>query len=323
MTKIWELKDIKRVLPEVDVISAMADAFAAYSSGSAIVPPVGELLFEDPPGDLHIKYGYLKNDRWSVVKIASGFYKNPLIGLPANSGVMLIFGSRTGQLHTILLDEGHLTNVRTAAAGAYAAQLLAPKNIERIGIIGSGEQARMQLEMLHQVTPCRNVSVYARNVKKAQLYAAEMIDKGYDVEIELSAGELASKCNLIVTTTASHDVHLKADDIRPGTHITAMGSDTPEKNELDPGVLAMADTIAADSIVQCRERGEIHHALKAGAITLDQVKELGTLSAADEGGLRSDTDITIADLTGVAVQDIEISKAVMALLAAEEDRELL
>jgi len=305
-----------KVLPDINVVDAMYDAFTEYSAGNAIVPPVGELLFSDPPGDAHIKYGYLKNDRWFVIKVATGFYNNPAMGLPGNSGLMLIFDACTGMPHTVFLDEGHLTNVRTAAAGAFAAKLLAPKNVTRIGIIGSGMQARMQLEMLQNITPCRDVSIFARDASKAGKYASEMQGKGYRVSVTSSPRAVAAECNLIVTTTAAHEPFLFAKDIKPGTHITAMGSDTVEKNEIGADVLAKADLVVADSIAQCCERGEIHHALAAGAITQSNIIELGTLASA-QSCRPSEEAITIADLTGVAVQDIEICKAVMTRLTPE------
>ena len=134
---------IKSVLPGIDVIAAMEEAFSAYSAGRAVVPPVGELLLEK--GEVHIKYGYIKNEEFYVIKIASGFYENAELGISSGNGLMLLFKQETGELASILLDEGHLTNVRTAAAGAVAAKYLAPKKVHRIGIVGTGVQARLQL----------------------------------------------------------------------------------------------------------------------------------------------------------------------------------
>ena len=310
MTEVLDLPRIRKALEGVDALQAMEEAFVAYSEGRTVVPPVGELLFDAPPGDAHIKYGYIRGDRWFVIKVATGFYDNPKVNLPSNSGLMLIFDARTGLPHMVLLDEGHLTNVRTAAAGAYAAKLLAPPNVECIGVIGSGVQARMQLEYLESVTPCRKVCVFARDAEKKHTYASEMGEKSYDVIIADTPAEVAANAALIVTTTASNQPLLHAKDIRQGTHITAMGSDTPHKQELAVDILAKCDVLAVDSIAQCRERGESFHAISAGVIQEKKLAELGAL-ARREGPLRSDDAVTVADLTGVAVQDIEICKAVM------------
>ena len=146
MTTVIELEKIKSLLKEVDLVAAMTAGFRQYSNGNTVVPPVGELLFENPPGDVHIKYGYIKNDDFYVIKIASGFYENKELGIPSSQGMMLLFNQKTGQTVAVLLDEGYLTDVRTAAAGAVAAKYFAPKKIEAIGIIGTGMQAKMQLK---------------------------------------------------------------------------------------------------------------------------------------------------------------------------------
>ena len=149
--RIVSLEEIKAVLPKVDLIAEIEAGFAAYSRGDVIVPPVGEMHFDSPPGDVHIKYGYIKNDEIYVIKIASGFWQNTAYGLPNGNGMMLVFNQKTGQPVAVLQDEGYLTDVRTAVAGAVCAKFLAPKNIERIGILGTGLQAKMQLKYLDSI----------------------------------------------------------------------------------------------------------------------------------------------------------------------------
>lgn len=308
--KIMRLEEIKSILGTLDVLPAIEAGFAAYSKGDAVIPPVAEMLFDKPPGDVHIKYGYLRDDDFYVIKIASGFYDNPKLGLSSSNGLMLLFSQKTGQLQCVLLDEGHLTDVRTAAAGAVAAKYLAPPDVKRIGILGAGIQGRLQVEYLKAVTPCRAVMVWGMHQDELDLYKTEMTAKGYVVETTLHAAEVAAACNLIVTVTPSQTPLLQAGDIRPGTHITAVGSDTPEKQELDSAILDLADVVVGDSLVQCRQRGEIYRAIRSEAITPDEPVELGSIIAGQRAGRVSDTQITVADLTGVAVQDIQISKLV-------------
>jgi ornithine cyclodeaminase len=305
---------IESVLPRVDVIAAMEEAFVAYSSGLSIVPPVGELLFEDPPGDAHIKYGYIKGDDIFVIKVATGFYDNPKTGLAPNSGLMLAFDAATGFISAVLLDEGHLTNVRTAAAGAVAARHLMPPTVDAIGVLGTGLQARMQVEALGAVTPVRRVVVWGRRRDAAELCAADLSARGFETDVADTPQDVAARANLIVTATASHAPLLAAGDVRPGTHITAMGSDTETKQELDTALVARADRLVADSLAQCRERGEISHALRCGAIAPEVPVELGDVIRGRAPGRLRAQDITIADLTGVAVQDIAVTKAVLSLL---------
>lgn len=308
--KIITLDQIKEVVPKIDAVEAIKEGFIQYSNGRVVVPPVGELLFETPPGDVHIKYGYIARDNYYVVKIASGFSENPKVGLPSGDGVMLLFSQKTGELISILLDGGYLTNLRTAAAGAVVAKVFAPRNVRTIGVVGAGLQGRMQLRMLRGVVECRNVMVWGRNHEEAEQFRNDMEPLGFRIRTTIDTSELAAECNLIITATPSKVPLLSANAIRQGTHITAMGSDTPEKQELDPAILAKADVVVADSLSQCLERGEIFKAMQAGVIEHRKVVELGTVLQDTTLQRTSDTQITVADLTGVAVQDIQIAKAV-------------
>ena len=313
MQQIYPLNQILGVLENMDVrdiVDSIEEGFVAYSQGKVTVPPVGELLFKDPPGDVHIKYGCIVGDDYYVIKIASGFYENPRLDLPSFSGMMLMFSQKTGRLDSILLDEGHLTNIRTAAAGAVVARYMAPRNVSRIGIFGTGCQGRMQLEYLRSIIDCKDVIAWDISRENLMAYKETLAAQGYNIETTMEAGEVAESCNLIVTATPSQAPLLQADQIRSGTHITAMGSDTAEKQELDPEILAKADRVVADSIDQSRSRGEIFQARKAGLIDDNRILELGKVIKNKELQRTSDEQITVADLTGVAVQDIQICKIV-------------
>jgi ornithine cyclodeaminase len=316
MPEIFNRAQIEGALQRVDVTTAIEEGFVAYSQGKVVVPPVGELVFEDPPGDVHIKYGYIKGDDYFVIKVASGFYGNVDTGLPPYDGLMLVFSQKTARLECILLDECHLTNVRTAAAGAVVAKYLAPSKVERIGVFGAGVQGRMQVEALLPIVDCRDVVVWGTGEEELQAYREAMSGHGLDIQTTMTGDEIGATCNLIVTATPSHSPLLQADQIREGTHVTAMGSDTREKNELEPAILGKADLVVADSIEQCRVRGEIFHALEAGLLEDGDILELGNVIVNPELRRTSDSQITVADLTGVAVQDIQISKAVYEVLTS-------
>jgi len=312
-----QIEDILKDMQMTDIIDAIQEGFVAYSNGSVVVPPVGEMLFEKPPGETHIKYGYVVGDDVYVIKIASGFYKNRDLGISPNSGLMLMFSQKTGSLETILLDEGCLTNVRTAAAGAVAARHLAPKNVHCIGILGAGYQGRMQLEYLKPVVTCQDVMVWGLNQGELDAYTKEMTPKGYHIHTTLKADDVAKDCNLIVTATPSKKALLTADEVKPGTHITAMGSDTPEKIELDPAILHKADLIVADSMEQSLTRGEIFQAQQSGTLAENRVVELGHVITGRSPGRTSDDQISVADLTGVAIQDIQICKLIARAISNE------
>jgi ornithine cyclodeaminase len=210
---IVDFESVSEAVRDLDLIPAIEKAFVRYSTGKATVPPVGELLLNDPPGEVHIKYGYMWGDDHFVVKIASGFTMNAALGLPSSSGLMLLFDRVTGTLTAILLDRGLLTDLRTGAAGAVAAKHCAPSTIGRIGVMGTGTQARLQLRYLAGVTPCRNVLAWGRRDEALGRYRDDMEREGFHVSVTRDAREVAGTCSLIVTTTASTEPLLFAADI--------------------------------------------------------------------------------------------------------------
>ncbi len=145
-----------RIEALVDLDSALAAVEAAYitaSDGRATLPPVGYLAFPDKDGDCHIKYGHIAGDPVFVVKVATGFYGNPSIGLPTSNGVILAFSAQTGVLEAVLLDGGFLTDLRTGLGGAIATRALCRPDARRVAIVGTGIQARWQVRCLRQAMP--------------------------------------------------------------------------------------------------------------------------------------------------------------------------
>lgn len=240
----------------------------------SLTVPTSFIHFDNPRGDVHIKSGAIVNGELYVIKIASGFYENPKVGLPSSNGAMLLFSQKTGELIAILLDEGRLTDLRTAIAGAIVAKYLAPPVISQIGIIGTGTQAREQLIQLQQVTLCKNVLVWGRDQLKAKAFARDPLLKTFRMNVANNIQEVTQQCNLIVTTTPSATPLLFGHQIRPGTHITAVGADDKGKQELDESVFNCADLIVVDSLYQCSRYGDLAH---AKSVDLSSVIELGNL----------------------------------------------
>nr|WP_198009868.1 hypothetical protein [Legionella tunisiensis] len=183
-----------------------------------------------------------------------------------------------------ILDEGYLTDIRTAVAGAIAAKYLAPRIVNRIGIVGTGTQARLQLYFLQQIISCKDIVVWGRDWTKLLEFQNQVQNEICRIEITQSMDVLANSCNLIVTTTPSFVPILFANQIRKGTHITAVGADTPLKQELDENIFAAAELIVTDSISQSIKRGDAAHALRKKIITKMQLIELGAIIA----GLKKD-----------------------------------
>jgi ornithine cyclodeaminase len=312
--KIVSKADIQARFDASTAVALIEEAFKAMHRGQAQVPPVQNLVFPEAHGDCCIKSGYIGGSDIFVVKASAGFYRNPALGLPSNHGWMAVFSALTGEPVALLQDEGWLTCMRTALAGRIVARLLAPEQVDAIGIVGTGEQARLQLDQLRDITPCRTVHVWGRNDATLKAYAEFAQALGFRVCTTQDARSVAAHANLIVTTTPSRAPLLMGDWIRPGTHITAVGADSPGKQELDKAIVASADIVLVDSLKQCRAYGEISHALSSGLLDLSKVVELGAvLATGSSPRLRSHAQqITVADLTGVAVQDVAIAGSVLA-----------
>ena len=304
-------EEIVAALDVPRAIQLIEEGFVALSAGKVTMPPVGHLDMQDPPGECHIKYGHIHGDEFFAIKLATGFYENAAQGLPSGSGMTIVFSAKNGFPEVLLDDAGYLTDVRTAMAGCICAKYLAPGKISAIGIIGAGLQARLQLEYLQYATDCKDVIVWARNSEQAQSFQETMSEKGFSINIAETPEELCDRSNLIVTNTPATDPLLQADWIAPGTHITAVGSDGAGKQELDAQVYSKTDLCVVDSVPQCVLLGESHYAIEAGIIDESALVELGEIIAGDAPGRTDDSQITVADLTGVAVQDIQIAKAVL------------
>ena len=295
------------------VVDAIETGFSKLSKGAATVPPIMMIPVPEQDGEVDIKSAYIHGLPNLAVKVASGFFNNPTRGLPSQSGQMLVISAETGLLKAVLLDNGYLTQVRTAAAGAVAAKYLAPQHCENVGIIGAGVQARFQLEALCLIREVRIVRVTNRGNERAlHQYADQMRDKlGVNVIACNSVEDVVSNSSLVVTTTPARSGLISADMLHPGLHITAMGSDTEHKQELHPQALAAADALFCDLHVQCERLGELRSGYQAGTITAaTAVTELGQIINGDRPGRTDEQQITICDLTGVGVQDTMIADSV-------------
>lgn len=309
--KVISRDDIIAALDDLQAIQLIEEGFAALSAGRVTMPPVGHLDLQNPPGECHIKYGHIQGDDFFAIKLATGFYENAAKGLPSGSGMTIVFSAKTGFPEVLLDDAGHLTDVRTAMAGCISAKYLAPSVVTAIGIVGAGLQARLQLEYLKYATDCRDAIVWARRSEQAAAFQEEMSGRGFNVGIASTPEELCRKSNLIVTNTPATEPLLHADWIVPGTLITAVGSDGAGKQELDADIYARAALAVVDSISQCVLLGESHYAIEAGTIDEAALVELGAIIAGESSGRQDDHQIIVADLTGVAVQDIQIAKSVL------------
>ena len=300
--------EIEPLIAKLDINDAMRNAFIEYSNGNAVIPPVGELIMQEPPGEAHIKYGYIKGGSHYVIKIASGFPLNQKENIKPGQGMMLLFDIQTGVPKAILIDDANLTDIRTAVAGAIASKALSNHGIESFTIIGTGVQARYQAIHVSELMNIKNVRVWGRDTEKANKLKEDLSD--LDITVVTDIEKLVKESRLIITTTSSREPLIQSNWVKPGTHITAVGSDTPDKCELDPSILSIADLVVADSLEQNLIRGEVHQAVKRSLIGYSDIVELGKIFA-DEGlGRKDSKEISIVDLTGVAIQDLVIAESI-------------
>lgn len=293
-----------------EVISAVEQGFARLSHGEAQVPPVLSVEVPERRGELDVKTAVIRGIDSFAIKIASGFFDNVKEDLPIASGMMVLVSSITGYPRAVLFDNGYLTQVRTGAAGAIAAEYLARREIGIVGIIGAGLQGRYQAMAMSLVRQFHRLLIFDIREGTANRYAQEMAPVlDLDIEVSRDVGTLVKESDVVVTTTPSRKAYLRPEWLHPGLHITAMGADMEEKQELFPGVFGHADIISCDLKSQCLVRGELHHALDEGVITLETpVHELGEIILGREVGREDDQQITVCDLTGVGVQDTAIAR---------------
>lgn len=305
MTRIFTLNEIKKVINPEKVIQVIEEGFALYAKNLVVVAPLTSLEIEKS-GIAKIKYGYIKGEDTYVIKVGSFFPSNKKLNISTINASMQIYNQYTGEFEALLLDEAYLTNVRTAAAGAVVAKYFSPAKIAKIGIIGAGVQAKFQLNYLQYITVCKEVVIWGRDIEAAEQFKLDMEKQGFIVEIAKDIRDVTSQCNLIVTATSAADPVIFADQVQSGTLIISVGADTKNKCELDGNLLKKADLIIADSKIQCCELGNISQALQSGAITENSIVELG--DAIIKNIKRKDEQqIIVVNLTGVAVQDIQIA----------------
>ncbi|WP_422074980.1 cyclodeaminase [Tranquillimonas rosea] len=289
-------------------VDTVATAFRALAEGGAVMPPVMSMDLADRHGEVDVKTAYLPDAPRFAVKVSTGFFGNAALGLPSLGGLMVVFSAETGRVEGVLLDNGYLTDLRTAAAGAVAARALAPETVETCCILGTGLQARMQARAAHLVRPFARLLIWGRDRDKAEACAAELGPAlGVDAQAVDDAGAAVGAAQLVVTTTPSKEPILRAEWLHPGLHVTAMGSDAPGKQEIEAAALARADLYVADRVQQCETIGELRAAIAAGTWRDSTPPELGEILTERHPGRTAPEEITICDLTGTGAQDTVIA----------------
>jgi alanine dehydrogenase len=303
-TRLLTRQDVASLLDLDGCIAAVEEAFRLLGEGKAPTP--GILGFPAAGGGFHIKAaGLLLSRPWFAAKINANFSQNrERFGMPSIQGVVLLCDGENGY-PLALLDSIEITIRRTGAATAVAAKYLARADARVVTICGCGNQGRIQLEALSRVRALETVHAFDLDPARATEFAEEMSAKlGILVATARKPGPAARRSDIVVTCTPSRKAFLAAADVGPGTFVAAVGSDNADKQELDPAILAAAKVVA-DSLDQCAEIGEVHHALASGAIERSGVyAELSELVAGRKPGRLTPEEMTLFDSTGTALEDV-------------------
>ncbi len=302
--------DLRALVPlDLAAVDCIEAAFRALATKPVAMPPILRLDIPEHRGEVDVKTAYVPGIDHFAIKISPGFFGNPAIGLPSTNGMMVVLSARTGLVQALLLDNGYLTDVRTAAAGAVAARHLSREDSATAAILGAGMQAEMQAVALTLVRPIRTFRIWARDSAKASALCERLAARGFAAAPFATVAEATSRADVIVTTTpATRPIVGTA---VPGQHITAMGSDAEHKNEIEPALIP-GTVYVADRLSQTRVLGELHHAIAAGLVPADRgFPELGQVIAGLAPGRTAPDQITLADLTGTGIQDTAIAALAM------------
>ncbi|MDQ6894287.1 MAG: ornithine cyclodeaminase family protein [Acidobacteriota bacterium] len=318
-TLVLTRSDVSGLLDLDDCIGAVESAFRAHGEGRAPAP--GMLGFPAPGGGFHVKAAGLTpalGRPYFAVKTNSNFSANREgHGLPAIQGAIALFDGTDGRL-LALMDSIEITILRTGAATAVAARYLARRDSSTAAICGCGNQGRVQLESLCRVLPIRNAHAFDADAGRAETFAAEMSRKlSIEVFAEPDLSRALAGADVCVTCTPSRSPFLRREHVAAGTFVAAVGSDSEDKQEIAPDLVA-SSTLVADVVEQCASIGELHHALEAGLMSRDDTpRTLGEVVAGKRPGRRDDAEITIFDSTGTALQDVAAASMAYERAVAE------
>lgn len=298
-------------------VAAVEAGFRALAAGEATLPDPMVVELTGQGAEIHVKGAWLGGRggaRYIVLKVATGFYRNRARGLPSGDGLFLLLDAETGAPALLLEEHGYLTDLRTAAAVGLTLKYLAPKDAREALLVGAGAVARLTARAIVAERPIERLTIWNRTPERAAALARELTGM-VETRVADALEPEVRRHRLIVTATASTAPLIRATWVAPGTHITSAGTGSPEKVELEPDLLLRADKLIADRTSQTARYGNLKHAIAAGLCTVARVTgELADLASGRLAGRAGSDEITVADLTGVGVQDAAIAAAVVDAL---------
>ena len=296
-------KEVESFLDMKRALKVVEEAFRQHGLKKVQMPPKLYLYFKNHNGDLRTMPAYLEEQDIAGVKIVNVHPDNPKIGLPTVMALMILNSTETGAPLAIM-DATYLTDMRTGAAGGVAVKYLARKNAKTVGFVGTGNQARSQLLAISEIIDIHEIKATSTSEKQTLAFKDDMELK---IECEITAKKTIREvcdCDILVTTTPSREPIVMDDWILEGTHINAIGADAPGKEELDPLILKRAKIIV-DDIRQASHSGEVNVPISNGSLLVNDIfGELGEVLTGKKKPRTNDSDITVFDSTGLAIQDV-------------------
>lgn len=315
---ILSRSDIARLMSYADYVDAVEAAFRAAAEGHALAPPAA--AFHVPGGSYHAKAAALLAGAPPVmaIKLNGNYPGNPAAnGLPTIQGMIYLADATNGR-PLALMDSIEVTINRTGAATTIAARHLARRDARVATICGAGVQGRIQAKAIAAAARLDIMHVWDIRADAAATLARELATQlGLDVRPSADLAVTRSS-DIVVTCTSARQAFLTPGLVRPGTFIAAVGADNDDKSEIAPELYARA-RVVVDSLEQCAEIGDLHHALAAGAVTREHVQaSLSEIVAGQKTGRRDDTEITLFDGTGLGLQDVAAAAGIYRRALAED-----
>lgn len=304
-TLLLQKEEVRRLIAMKEVIATVEEAYKAFNSGQVRQPPYIGIDLPGHSGEIDFKLGYNQGNETISMKASSGGFRNnpENHGVPNGMGTVLLFDGRHGGLLCVM-DGSLLTGLRTGASGAVSVKALARKDAKMIACIGTGHQARMQIRAIREVMRIEAIHAWSNHAESMARFQDD-IQSECDIPVVLAGSkqQAVEQADILVTTTRGRGSLVEAAWVKPGTHIVAIGSDAPGKQEFEPEVFRGAKVVV-DSIAQCVEKGETQHPIAKGILKRDGIHaEIGEILLGKKPGRESDEEITLFDSTGMAIQD--------------------
>ena len=314
---VFDEGEIRALATDGLALEAAEEAFRALGEDRVTVPPSLWWQFPKARGEVHVKGAHIHGSEAFTFKVATTFFGNVEFGVPTGSGLVIVFDSETGYPRGILVDNGYLTELRTAAAGALAARLLTPARPLAVAVLGTGVQAHMQVRLLSAFRTISSLTVWGRNpASYSRLRDTIGSETGLEVVFADSTAEAVAGADLVITATASRSALVEPGWLSKGATLLAVGSDRGGKQELATEVLAAADKVVVDSIEQCARSGELRHAIDARVMRVEDVyAELAEIVVGRKPG-REGSETIVCDLTGIGAQDAALAERVFDALVS-------